>query len=460
MQNRVFVIDSSKAPLMPCHPARARELLREGEAAVFRRFPFTIILRERLGGGRQNITAKSDPGSKTTGLALVAAFKRGLTVIWAAELAHRGQAISAALEKRSNQRHSRRNRKTRYRAPRFDHRTRSVGWLPPSIFHRVDTSLTWYKRLMRWAPITDASMERVRFDMQAMENPEISGTEYQQGTLFGYEVREYLLEKWMRTCAYCDAQGAPLEMDHVHPRGFGGSDRVSNLAIACHDCNQAKGKKPLASFLQGDVGRQERQRLFAALYAGNDPKKRAERERHEANRLERVLKQIKAPLRDAAAVNATRNILFERLLELGLPVETGSGGRTKFNRRRQHYPKAHWIDAACVGESGASVCLNPEFKPLQITATGHGRRQMQNMTKKGFPRGKAKSRQKIYFGFQTGDMVRAVVPRGRFKGTHVGRVACKKSGNFKLKAAGKEMDGVSWRHCRAVHRGDGYAYAH
>ena len=313
---------------------------------------------------------------------------------------------------------------------------------------------------MRWVPITDASMERVRFDMQAMQKPEISGAEYQQGTLFGYEVREYLLEKWMRTCTYCDAHGVLLEIDHVHPRSLGGSDRVSNLAIACHDCNQAKGNMPLAAFLQGDTGRQERQRLSAAAYAGKDSKKRAERERHEANRLERVLKQIKAPLQDAAAVNATRNILFERLLELRLPVETGSGGRTKYNRSQQHYPKAHWIDAACVGESGASVRLNPEWRPLQITAAGHGRRQMQNMTKKGFPRGKAKSRQKIYFGFQTGDMVRAVVPRGRFEGTHVGRVACKKSGNFKLKVNGKEMDGVSWRHCMPIHRADGYAYAH
>jgi 5-methylcytosine-specific restriction endonuclease McrA len=420
----------------------------------------TLILKDREGGATQHITAKSDPGSKTTGLALVAAFQRGLTVIWAAELAHRGQTIRAALEKRSNQRHSRRSRKTRHRAPRFDHRTRPAGWLPPSVEHRVLTVVNWFKRLMRWAPITGVSMERVRFDMQTMENPEISGVEYQHGTLFGYEVREYLLEKWMRTCTYCDAQNVPLEIDHVHPRSMGGSDRVSNLAIACHDCNQSKGNMPLASFLQGGVGRQERQRLFAAVYAGNDPKKRAERERHEANRLERVLKQVKAPLLDAAAVNATRNILFGRLLELGLPVETGSGGRTKFNRAQQDYPKAHWIDAACVGESGAAVRLNPELRPLRVTAAGQGRRQMQNVTKQGFPRGQAKSRQNVYFGFQTGDMVRAIVPKGRFAGKHVGRVACKKSGNFKLKIGEKELDGVSWRHCTPVHRSDGYAYTH
>jgi 5-methylcytosine-specific restriction endonuclease McrA len=460
MQNRVLVLDAQRAPLMPCHPARARELLREGKAAVFRRFPFTIILQDRIGGDRQNITVKSDPGSKTTGLALVAAFKRGLTVIWAAELVHRGQAIHAALEKRSNQRHARRSRKTRYRAPRFDHRTRSVGWLPPSILHRVVTVITWHKRLLRSVPITDASMERVRFDMQAMENPEISGVEYQQGTLFGYEIREYLLEKWMRTCTYCDAQGVPLEIDHVHPRSLGGSDRVSNLAIACHDCNQAKGNRSLVSFLQGDSGRRQRQQVSAAVYAGHDAQKRAARERHEATRLEQVLKQVKAPLLDAAAVNATRNILFGRLRELGLPVETGSGGRTKFNRSQQGYPKAHWIDAACVGKSGERVRLNPELRPLQITATGHGRRQMQNMTEKGFPRGKAKSRRKMYFGFQTGDMVRAVVTDGKQVGTYVGRVLCRKSGSFDIKTESGRIGGVPHRYCRSIHRSDGYRYAH
>ncbi|MBU2774209.1 HNH endonuclease [Acidithiobacillus ferrooxidans] len=460
MQNRVFVLDAQRAPLMPCHPARARALLRQRKAAVFRRFPFTIILNERNGGGTQNLTIRSDPGSKTTGLALVAAFRRGLTVIWAGELAHRGHIIHVALERRSDQRHSRRSRKTRHRAPRFDHRTRPAGWLPPSILHRVVTVVTWHKRLMRWAPITDASMERVRFDMQAMQNPGISGTEYQQGTLFGYEVREYLLEKWMRTCTYCDAQGVPLEIDHVHPRSLGGSDRVSNLAIACHDCNQAKGNQPLAIFLQKDAGRRERQKRFAAAYADNVPKKREEREQHEANRLERVLKQVKAPLRDAAAVNATRNILFERLLDLGLPIETGSGGRTKFNRSLQHYPKAHWIDAACVGKTGECVRLDPMMRPLQITAAGHGRRQMQNMTKKGFPRGKAKSRQKIYFGLQTGDMVRAVVTDGKHVGTYVGRVLCRKSGSFDIKTESDRIGGVPHRYCHPIHRSDGYRYVH
>ncbi|MBU2774232.1 HNH endonuclease [Acidithiobacillus ferrooxidans] len=429
---RVLVLDRNRQPLMPCHPARARELLREGKAAVFRRYPFTIILQEREGGETQETRLKLDPGSKVTGMALVAdCTRRGKVVVWAAELEHRGDKIRMALHNRWSQRRSRRSRKTRYRPARFRNRRRPEGWLAPSLQHRVDTTMTWVQRLMRWTPVAGISTMLHRFDTQAMQNPEISGTEYQRGELLGYEVREYLLEKWGRKCAYCDAGNLPLTIDHIHPKSTGGSDRVSNLALACFPCNQRKSNRDVAEFL------------------AHDPK-----------RLARIEAQRKAPLRDAAAVNATRNILFGRLLELGLPIETGSGGRTRFNRSQQGYPKAHWIDAACVEETGECVRLNPEYRPLQITATGHGRRQMQNMTKKGFPRGKAKSRQKIYFGFQTGDMVRAVVPRGRFEGTHVGRVACKKSGNFKLKANGKEMDGVSWRHCTPIHRADGYAYAH
>ncbi|MBN6740744.1 RRXRR domain-containing protein [Acidithiobacillus sp. MC6.1] len=466
-QNSVLVLDKNRQPLMPCHPARARELLRKGKAAVFRRYPFTLILKEREGGATQPTTLKADPGSKTTGLALVAeCAKRGSVVVWAAELVHRGYAISLSLKKRHDQRHSRRNRKTRYRAPRFDHRTRPAGWLPPSIAHRVLTTLTWFRRTLRWVPVTRLSFERVKFDMQAMQNPEISGVEYQQGELFGYEVREYLLEKWGRQCTYCDAENVPLEIDHIHPRSLGGSDRVSNLAIACHDCNQEKDSQPLNIFLATGVapckgsGRQKRFLTHAAAYAGNDTKKMTARKKWEEDRMARVSAQAKSPLKDAAAVNATRNRIFEALSGIGLPVETGSGGRTKFNRTKQQYPKAHWIDAACVGESGTKVHLIPDTQVLQITANGHGSRRMCNVTKYGFPRGMAKSHQKIYFGFQTGDMVRAVVPKGKRAGVHVGRVACRKSGSFDITTKAGKQEGISYRYCQPIHRQDGYSYAY
>src|SRR5215207_9959971 len=151
---RVFVIDKNKEPLMPCHPARARQMLREGKATVFRKYPFTIILKEREGGDTQPVQVKIDPGSKTTGIAMVGDFKRGKRVIWAAELTHRGQQIRGALLSRRQLRRSRRNRKTRYRQPRFLNRRRPEGWLAPSLMSRIHNIWTWLKRLNKFTPIT------------------------------------------------------------------------------------------------------------------------------------------------------------------------------------------------------------------------------------------------------------------------------------------------------------------
>ena len=97
--------------------------------------------------------------------------------------------------------------------------------------------------------ITAISLELVKFDMQQMENPEISGAEYQQGTLAGYEVREYLLEKWGRQCAYCGAKNVPLEIEHITPWSKSRDDRVCNLTLACHPCNEQKGTQDIRDFL-------------------------------------------------------------------------------------------------------------------------------------------------------------------------------------------------------------------
>lgn len=242
---RVLVVDAERKPLMPCHPARARQLLREGRAAVLRRYPFTIILKGRTGGETQPIEVKIDPGSRATGIALVAEFKQGKTAVWGVELQHRGQQIKNALDSRRSLRRSRRSRKTRYRAPRFDNRKRPEDWLPPSLMSRVHNIQTWAGRLTKYVPISSIVVETARFDTQKLQNPEISGVEYQQGTLFGYEVREYLLEKWGRRCAYCGKTDVPLEIEHILPRIKGGTDRVSNLTLACHSCNQKKGMRIL-----------------------------------------------------------------------------------------------------------------------------------------------------------------------------------------------------------------------
>ena len=423
MSNFVFVLDPDKRPLDPVHPGEARHLLDGGKAAVFRRYPFTIILKEaRPDVHVQDLELKLDPGSKVTGIAI----KQGSKIIFGAELQHRGQQIKAALLSRRQLRRGRRSRNTRYRQARFLNRTRPDGWMAPSLQHRVDTLLTWVNRFRRLAPISSTAEELVRFDMQLMANPEISGIEYQQGELQGYEVRQYLLEKWGRHCADCGAQNVPLEVEHIHPRSKGGTDRVSNLCLSCNPCNQAKGNQDIRDFLSGKP----------AL-------------------LQRILKQAKLPLKDAAAVNSTRWALFHALKQTGLPVTTGTGGQTKFNRTRLELPKAHWLDAACVGQVDTLEVLIS--KPLMITAKGHGTRQMCGTDKFGFP-SRHRSRVQIHKGFQTGDFVTATVTAGKKFGFYVGRVLCRASGSFDIATTAARVAGISHKYCNPIHKKDGYSY--
>ncbi len=415
----VFVLDRDRHPLDPCHPARARQLLAAGRASVCRRFPFTIILQDRTRAESvvHDHRLKIDPGSKTTGLALLA----GARVRWAAELTHRGQRIKDALESRRAVRRHRRQRKTRYRPPRFLNRTRPSRWLPPSLQSRIANVMTWVERLTRLCPITALSQKLVRFDTQLLQHPEIAGVAYQHGALAGYEVREYLLEKWHRTCAYCGVKDVPLEVEHMIPRVRGGSDRVSNLTLACVPCNQKKGRQTAAEF------------GFPQLQA-----------------------QAKFPLKDAAAVNATRWALYRALQTTGLPVETGTGGRTKYNRTRLHIPKSHWGDAACVGASTPEALSLAGVQPLLITAMGHGTRQMCRTDAYGFPN-RHRARQKRYCGLQTGDIVKAVVPTGKYAGTWISRVVVKARGWFDLVIYGKKAS-VHQKHCIRLWAADGYTY--
>jgi 5-methylcytosine-specific restriction endonuclease McrA len=236
MSNFVFVLDTNKQSLAPIHPSAARRLLNARKAAVYRTYPFTIILNSEVTQDPTPVTLKLDPGSRTTGMALVRADK----AIWAAELTHRGLAIKAALDSRRSIRRNRRARNTRYCKARFLNRSRPKGWLAPSLQHRVETTLTWVGKLIRLVSIGSIVSELVRFDLQQLENPEISGIQYQQGTLLGYEVREYLLNKWDRKCTYCAAENVPLQVEHIQSKAQGGSNRISNLCLACEKCNQIK----------------------------------------------------------------------------------------------------------------------------------------------------------------------------------------------------------------------------
>ncbi len=426
--SKVLVIDTKKRPLNPIHPAQARQLLRNGKAAIFRKFPFTIIIKEsRPEVSVQPLRIKIDPGAKTTGIAVVNDSTG--EVVLAAELQHRGFAIRESLTSRRQLRRGRRNRKTRYRQPRFENRKRPDGWLPPSLMSRVYNIETWVKRLIKLAPIICISQELVRFDTQIMQNPSIQGKEYQQGTLRGYETREYLLEKFGRKCAYCDKQDVPLQIEHIHPRAKGGSNRISNLTLSCSKCNIKKGTRDIKDFLNKNP-----------------------------ERLKKIESLAKKSLVDTAAINATRFKLLEVLKSTGLPVETGSGGSTKFNRTQKELEKNHWIDAACVGKSTPEKLIVKGVKPLLIQAVGHGSRQSCRTDKYGFPN-RHVSRNKIHFSFQTGDIVKAVVKTGKKVGEYVGKVAIRSSGSFNISTKNGLVQGISHKFCKHIHKKDGYSYA-
>jgi hypothetical protein len=268
----------------------------------------------------------------------------------------------------------------------------------------------------------------VRFDTQKMQNPEISGIKYQQGELCGYEVREYLLEKWGRKCAYCDRENVPLEIEHIVPKAKRGTDRISNLTLACKRCNKKKGTQKIQTFLKKDK-----------------------------KRLKKIVSQAKTPLKDAACVNTTRYAIGNILKSLGLPVTFWSGGRTKYNRTKQGYPKDHWIDAACVGETGEKIVID-RITPLHIKAEGRGTRQAERVDQYGFPRTSAKTNKRVH-GFQTGDIVKAVVTKGKKVGTYIGRVAVRSSGNFNISTKSAVVQGISYSYCLMLQKADGYSYS-
>ena len=410
----VFVLDKHKKPLMPCKEKRARQMLEKQRAVIHKMFPFTIRLKDRTQkeSKLQDIRLKLDPGAKTTGVAILT----NENVILLGELQHKTM-IKKNLESRRALRRGRRSRQTRYRKPRFLNRKRNKGWLPPSLEARVDQTLHLVEKFKKLMPITSISSEHVKFDTQLMDNPEMSGVEYQRGKLLGYEVREYLLEKFDRKCVYCGKKDVPLEIEHIIPKARGGTNRINNLTLACEKCNREKGTKTAAEF-----------------------------------GFPNIMKDAKKTYKDAAFMNATRWKLYERLKN-HVPVECGSGALTKMNRIRHGLPKEHYFDAACVGFSTPNK-LNINTKYIQeYKYMGRGNRQMCRTDAYGFPKA-FRQRKKNYFGFYTGDIVKADKPKGKGAGVYLGRLTVNSSpSNFVVKGVTCHA-----KYIRLIQRNDGWKY--
>jgi len=348
---RVFVLNMRGNPLMPTTPRKARKLLEASKAKVVHRTPFTIQLLYATGESRQDIALGIDPGYSHIGYSAVSKDKE----LIAGEVELRND-IKKLIEQRASYRRTRRGRLW-HREPRFDNRGRNDGWFAPSIQHKLDSHIKLIDKLKSILPITKTIVEVATFDQQKMQNPEISGIEYQQGELQGYAVREYLLEKWQRKCAYCGKTNIPLEIEHIIPKSRGGSSRVSNLTIACHECNQAKGNQTAEEF----------------GYPG-------------------IQAKAKKPLKSAAFMN----IVKKRLVSI-LDCDITYGYITKHDRINLNLEKSHVNDAFVIAHgTGQHRC-----KTCAVTHTRRNNRSIQ-MNRKGFKPSIRKQR----YNLQPNDLVK------------------------------------------------------
>jgi hypothetical protein len=268
--------------------------------------------------------------------------------------------------------------------------------------------------------------------------------EYQHGTLYGYEIREYLLDKYKHTCQYCnESKNVVLEWEHKIPKSRGGSDSVKNATLACHKCNQDKGSLTPAEWLEV-VKKQRPSKLRDARIQG----------------IQRVIdNKIKGSNRYCAWVSATRRYIERFLFDTFGDVECSSGGRTKYNRTRLGLPKDHHYDALCVGtvpEAGYHDCTHGYC--LYAKAIGRGSRHRSINYPCGIIKTKFGKLSKRRFGFQNGDIIEAIVPKGKYQGRHVGKVITRITGYFNIQTILGAMIRTNYKCCCVLQYCNGYEY--
>ena len=418
----VLVIDKRKQPCNTISAAYARILLFNKQAVIHKRFPFTIRLRNDNAVLKdRNYTVKLDPGSRTTGVAIT---DNQDQVVMLAEIEHRGHTIKRNLDKRRVIRRSRRNRKTRYREARFLNRTRPKGWLAPSVKSRADNVINFVKKYKKLININKVMIENVSFDIAQMSSDNyLIGIDYQQGNLYNKNLRDFIFSKTKGRCSYCGEKAE--EIDHIVPRANGGTDSTLNLTPACRACNEKKSNLSLKEF--GKIMNKD--------YSQLEPKKLP---------------------KNAAIVQSARNYMVKEITKIVLDTTTYEAWLTKYNRDQLGLPKQHYYDALSVGEIPVKFNFLTD-KILQISAKGRGSRQMCRMDRYGFPRTSAKA-SKTVKGFQTGDIVKAIVPTGSKRGEYLGRVAVRSRGYFNIETKSGLVKDIGYKYCRIVQRGDGYSY--
>lgn len=320
----VYVLDIDGQPLMPtARHGKVRRLLNSHLAKVVKRCPFTMQLLYQSTKEIQPVSLGVDAGSKHIGLAATTEQK----VLYQEELTPRNDVVKLLSAKRAC-RHSRRNRKTRYRKPRFNNRVHSKhkGWLAPSVEVKIQEHITAIKNICKILPASEIHVETAEFDLQRLKAMEEGktfpvGTDYQLGEQYDfYNTRQYVLHRDGYTCQCCGVhdKDVKLHVHHIESRQTGGN-APNNLITLCEHCHKAlhEGKIKL-------------------------PKGKKRGKSH----------------RDAAFMGIMRNTLLERLKkEVSVPVMMTYGYITKYWREKADLEKSHINDAICISK-------HPYTKPL------------------------------------------------------------------------------------------------
>ena len=325
----VPVLDRYSQPLAPARPSRVRRWLESGRAhKVWIKGIFAVQLNdlEAANATTGNFALNLDPG-ETSGIAITRESPDGQhrTIVGAHEHQHRNRDIHHKLDERRSYRRNRRCR-LRRRPARFNNRAnaRSEGRLAPSIRSLVDDTEDIVQTMLQLYPIKHIRVEYLRFDTQLMQNPDIKGAEYQQGTLQGWQIKHYIFARDHWQCQYCDQPATTklkLTLDHIIPESRGGPTVVGNLLTACQKCNTKKSNQPLKNFL------------------AQDPE-----------RLAKIQQQVEqaVPLTAAGHLNSVMPAMLQVLETTGLPMTISNGTSTAYTRQQLGIPKSHVNDAACL----------------------------------------------------------------------------------------------------------------
>ena len=416
----VYVLSRNARPLMPCSPRKARILLKEKKAAVVRRTPFTIRLLYGSSGYKQPVTLGVDAGSRRVGLSASTEKKE----LFAAEMTPRNDVVKLLSDRRQYRR-SRRNRKTRYRQPRFNNRVRSKhkGWMAPSVEVKIQEHITSIKRICEILPITKVIVETAEFDTQRLKamldgKPMPVGTDYQLGEMYDeYNVRQYVLKRDGYACRCCgitstEKRPVKFHVHHIETRKTGGN-APNNLITLCSDCHRL-------------------------LHEGKI-------------KLPEGTKRLK-PMRDATFMGIMRKTLVTRLAdELNITVYETWGYITKLCREKHNIGKTHVNDALCIAGHPKAQRVNRMYliKPVR-----HHNRQLHKATiLKGGVR-KSNQAPKYVKDYRLFDKV-------FYKGTECFIWGRRMSGSFLLKAfdGTKVKDGVGYRNLRLLERSNNYLIA-